>query len=395
MRKLEEIIALTIIALAILFGAAYIFVNVMGKSILIKQIEQATHKKTTIGYFNLSPTLKLEIKKLKVEGLAEIDSLFITPDILGFLSGKAIIDNLRLIRPEFTFNKTPPVVVNGGKTGGELILPAPKQTPPEQPKGFKPLPLGFKYIRIENGKINYIDQTISTNGIRIALENINCKISQLYFYLRPVATSFEIKGKIPWREGQVSGQLDIEGWFDYYKKSMQASLKIKDIDAIYLYPYYSMWVDLEKARIEKAKLNFSADVHGLNNNVNVECHLELTDLVRRPLEPGQSEEKASKITNKVIDIFREVDQGKVELNFNIKTRMDSPQFGLDAFRTAFEDKLGRGREKGFRAENTLVLPLKVLEGGVRGFTDLTRAMVDGIFAIGGELNKAAEGNLQR
>ena len=68
---------------------------------------------------------------------------------------------------------------------------------------------------------------------------------------------------------------------------MQAALKIKDIDAIYLYPYYSMWVDLEKARIEKAKLNFSADINGLNNNVNVECHLELTDMVRKPLEPGQ------------------------------------------------------------------------------------------------------------
>jgi len=394
MRTSEKVIALTIITLAVILGATCIFVNLMGKSIIIKQIENATHKKTTIGYFNLSPTLRLEIKNLKVEGLAKIDSLVISPDILGFFGGKITIDTLKFVRPEFTFTKTPPVVVNGGKTGAELILPVLKKAP-EQPKGFRLFPLGFKYIRIENGKINYIDQSVSTEGIRITLENINCKINQLYFYLRPVATSFEFKGRIPWREGQVNGQLEIEGWFDYFKKSMQASLKIKDIDAIYLYPYYSMWVNLEKARIEKAKLNFSADVNGLNNNINVACHLELTDLVRRPLEPGQSEEKASKITNKVIDIFKEVDQGKVELNFNIKTKMDSPQFGLDTFRTAFEDKLSKSREKGFRPENTLVLPLKMLEGGVRGFTDLTRAMVDGIFAIGGEIKKSTEGALQR
>jgi hypothetical protein len=398
MRKLEKIIALAILTLAVIFGTLYIFINLTGKAIITKQLEDVTDRKVTIGYFDLSPTLELEIRKLDIEGLAKVDVLYIAPDLFAFFTGKAIISSLKLVRPELTFTKAPPIVVNGEETSKDSILPVAEIPAPEAPvsdtaaKEFKPLPVGFKRIKIENGKLNYIDQSISPDSIKIALEEINFNVSNLYFFPSQAATNFELKGRIPWREGQVYGQFELEGWLNYLKKDIQAALKIRDIDAIYLYPYYSMWVDLEKARIEKARLNFSAHINGLNNNVNVECHLELTDLVRKPLEPGENEEKASRITNKIIDIFKEVDQGKVELNFNIKTKMDSPRFGLNTFQTAFEDKINKGRfAAGFKAENTLALPLKVLEGGVRGLTDLTRAMIDGIFAIGGEISQSNAG----
>ncbi|MDD5662525.1 MAG: DUF748 domain-containing protein [Candidatus Omnitrophica bacterium] len=397
MRKLEKIIALTILTLAVIFGTLYIFINLTGRAIIIKQIEDLTDRKATIGYFDLSPTLELEIRKLDIEGLAKIDALYISPDLFAFFTGKAIISSLKLVRPEFTFTKTPPIVVNEQETSKDTILPAAEVPASDgEAKEFKTLPFGFKRIKIENGKLNYIDQSISPDSIKIALEEISFNVTNLYFFPSQAATSFELKGRIPWREGQVYGQLELKGWINYLEKDMQAALKIRDIDAIYLYPYYSMWVDLEKARIEKARLNFSADINGLNNNVNVECRLELTDLVRKPLEPGQNEEKESRITNKIIDIFKEVDQGKVELNFSLKTKMDSPHFGLNTFQTAFEEKINKGRfAKGFKAENTLVLPLKVMEGGVRGLTDLTRAMIDGIFAIGGEISQSTEGAFKK
>jgi len=144
-------------------------------------------------------------------------------------------------------------------------------------------------------------------------------------------------------------------------------------------------VDLDKARIEKAKLNFSSEIHGLNNNVTLDCHLELSDMVRKPLEIGEQEEKASKITNIVLDRFKMMDNGKVELNFAIKTKMDSPQFGFDNFKLAFEEKIMKGRGPSrFKLYDTLILPVKVVEGGAKSFMDLSRAMIDGIFAIGNE-----------
>ncbi|MDD5568268.1 MAG: DUF748 domain-containing protein [Candidatus Omnitrophica bacterium] len=388
MNKIERTIGSVLISLAILFGLVYLFLLITGKAIIIQEIENLTHKKTTIGYFNLSPAFNLELRNLKVEGLAKIKSISISSNLFSFFTGRVIFNSVKIVSPEFTFIRTPAVVVREESKSKDVILPVPAAS-----KEVKLLPVGFRKIIIENGVVNYIDQTISANGIKIVLKDISCKVYSLFFYPRKIATAFELKGKIPWREGQDAGKLDIDGWINFFKKDMQMTLKIKDIDAIYLYPYYSAWVDLEKARIEKAKLNFTIDANGLNNNINADCHLELTDMVRKPLEPGQEEERASKLTNKVLDMFKTIDQGKVELKFSIKTKMDSPQFGFGSFKGAFEDKISKGiGALSPKPENALALPLKIMENGVRGFTDLSRAMIDGVFAIGGEIVNAGSGS---
>ncbi|MFH0855503.1 MAG: DUF748 domain-containing protein [Candidatus Omnitrophota bacterium] len=386
MNKIEKTIGLSIIGLAVTFGGIYLFLILMGRQIVAKEIEGLVHKKTTIGYLNISPALNLEIKDLQVQGLAKVKSISVSSNIFSFFTGRIVFDSVKIVSPEFTFSKDPAVVVGKDKTSKDVILPV-----LTQPKATKLLPVGFRRIVIENGVVNYIDQSISASGIKIVLKGISSQISNLYFYPCPIATNFELRGKIPWRQGQDAGQLDIEGWINFFKKDMQATLKIKDIDAIYLYPYYSAWVDLEKARIEKAKLNFTVDANGLNNDINAECRLELTDMVRKPLEPGQGEEKASRLTNKVLDMFKTIDQGKVELKFSIKTKMDSPQFGLGNFKGAFEKKISQGMGAlSPKPENALAMPIKIMENGVRSFTDLTRAMIDGVFAIGGEIVNAGK-----
>ena len=112
-------------------------------------------------------------------------------------------------------------------------------------------------------------------------------------------------------------------------------------------------------------------------------------MVRKALEIGESEAKASKITNAVLDRFKAQDNGNVRLNFAIKTKLDSPQFGFDNFKSAFEQKLMRGRGTSrFRLQDTVSLPVRTVESGVKSFTDLSRAMIDGIFAIGNEIRKS-------
>ena len=390
MRKIEKVIALIIIGLAIFFGAAYIFLNLMGKAIISRQLEGLTHKKTTIGYFGFTPGLHLEIRNLNIEDLLKVDAVSISPNLFGLLTGKIIFNSFKLDHPEFTFNKTPPP-----ENINQLVVEAAPPVP-SKPEVNVSIPLAFKSIKIKNGKINFIDQSITPNGVKIVIKDINSSVRNLYFYPRPVVTNFEFKGTIPWREGETQGKIDLEGWVNHFKKDMRATLKIKDIDGVYLYPYYSTWVDLGKARIEKAKLNFSSEISGLNNNVTIESRIELTDMVRKPLEPGESEEKASKITNKVLDMFKTIDQGKVEVNFTIKTKMDSPHFGFNNFKTAFEDKINQGRNaRAIKPENVLSFPVKVVESGVRSFTDLGRAVVDGVFAIGGEIASAGKGSTEK
>jgi len=156
----------------------------------------------------------------------------------------------------------------------------------------------------------------------------------------------------------VLGKVELSGWLDSFRKDIRATLKISGIDAVYLHPYYSYWLkDLDQARIEKARLNFTSEIQGLDNNVTANCHVELTDMVRKPLEIGESEEKASRIPMLSWIGFKNMDQGKVELNFVIKTKMDSPQFGFNNFKMAFEDKIAKGRSiGGFKLQDTLGFP---------------------------------------
>jgi hypothetical protein len=268
----------------------------------------------------------------------------------------------------------------------ELPLPAATEE-----KNKKRMRFIAKRIKISEGRIDFIDLTAGTGGIRIALKDINFNLRNLFAFPSSVITSFNLNAKIPWEKGRDEGVIEAEGWLNFAKKDMQATLNIKDIDGIYLYPYYSDWVDLEKARIQSAKLNFTSDIHGLSNNVTALCHLELTDIVRKPLEEGQSEEKASKVTAAVLDIFRTLNQGKVVLDFTIRTKMDRPEFSFTNIKMALEDKLHQGGTADtFEPQDVLLLPSKFWEEVVKYATKFSKVVIDSSFMVGNEIKKSVE-----
>jgi uncharacterized protein involved in outer membrane biogenesis len=327
--------------------------------------------------------LKLAIKDLEIHGLAKLQSVSISPSITGLLRGKLILNQLTLFHPEFFLSKVPSEITDTTVSTAVIVPPVAKIS--EAKKGIS-APFGIKRLNIKNGELTFIDQTVNSGSIKIIVKDINSTVKNLYFYPNPAIVDFKFKALIPWKDKEDQGKIELAGWLSILKKDIRANLKINDIDAVYLYPYYSYWVDLDKARIEKAKLNFSSEIHGLNNNITLDCHLELTDMVRKPLEIGEAEKKASRVTNVVLDRLKSIDNGKVELNFAIKTKMDSLQFGFDNFKMAFEDKVMRNRgATGFKLQDTLRLPVKMIEGGAKSFMDLSHAMIDGILAIGDEL----------
>ena len=383
---------MVIIALAIFFVTVYLYLAIMGQAILTKELESLTHRKVTIGYFSLTPDLKLEIKDLEIQGLVKLRSIAVSPSLTGLLKGKLILNQLTLIHPEFFLNKAPAEVTDT-KVSTVVIVPSVAQVP--ESRKSSPLPFGIKRFNIKEGEVTFVDQTVSSGSIKITVKDINSTVKNFFLYPNPAVTDFKLEAAIPWRDNEAQGRVELGGWLNSFKKDIRATLKISDIDAVYLYPYYSYWVNLDKARIEKARLNFSSEIHGLNNNVTLDCHIELLDMVRKPLEIGESEEKASRITNVVLDRFKAMDNGKVELNFAIKTKMDSPQFGFDNFQRAFEDKIMRGRSPtSFKLQDTIRFPVKMIEGGAKSFMDLSRAMIDGIFAIGDELKNSTGEMLQ-
>ncbi len=371
-----KILIILIAVFVATFAIIYTYFTLLGKSIAISQLENATKRKVAISSFDIVPPLNIKLRNLNIEGLIKADSVSISPSIIGLLLGNAALNEVSILRPEFTYERVSP-------TAG------PQPAPVAEPKKKQPFCLIIKNLNIKDGRINFIDHTVGPEGIQIMIKDLNFKLTNIYTLPRSLITNFELKAKIPWQQGKDEGKIQAEGWLNFFKKDMQAAVKIEDIDGIYLYPYYSNWVDLEKARIEKAKLNFTSDINGLNNNVTAQCRLELTDIVRKPRAPEEGAEKAERITDAVLDILKALNQGKIVLDFTIRTKMDRPEFGFSNIKMAFEEKLAQGKKaNGFKAEDVLKLPGNLLQGTVKSATDLTKAVIDGAFSVGKELKEA-------
>ena len=386
-----RIISGIIIAFALFYSAVYAFVSFKAGDIVKKELEKLTGKKVTIGYFLVSMPLDVEIKNLNIEGMAKVDNVYIYPSLMHFLIGRLAFNTVKFVRPEFTFEK------KAAQGATQASTPAKNLKEQPSPRKRNNSRLMIKRIKVIGGKVNFIDHTAGKEGIIIYATDINFNLKNLFnIFTFSSITTFDLTGKIPWQKGKEEGKITADGWLNLIKNDMQATLKITDIDGVYLYPYYSQWVDLEKARIESAKLNFTSDINALNNNLSAQCHLELTDIVRSPRPPDQPEQKAERITNVILGVFKELDEGKVVLDFTLKTKMDKPQLGFGEIKTAVENKIAKVREaSGIKPEGIFLLPIKLMEGLIKGAADISKAAIDGTFAVGGELTNAITSSFKK
>jgi hypothetical protein len=357
-----------------------------GKGMIIDNLQKITGKKARIGYINLLPLLKLRIDDLDIEGIAKIKEITVSPSLIYLFAGKIALNKVLILEPQITYVRKAAVEGQGEVFFGALS----RNKDVKIRQG-----LVIKRLKIKNARINFTDYVSSEQGLEIMIRDVNFYLNNAYVFPASVITNFKLEGNIPWKEGEAEGKIEAEGWVDFNKKNMQAKLNISDIDGVYLYPYYSDWVDLDKARIEKATLNFTSDIQGLNNDITAQCHLELANMVRRALSDGEQSEKAARITDAVLDIFKALNQGNIVLDFTIKTKMDKPEFGFSNIKTAFEDKLNRSRGGSVKAEDVLMIPSRVLEGTVKSATNVTKSVIDGTFAIGNEIRKAVEGSFRK
>jgi hypothetical protein len=381
------IIILAIIGLLILL-AGYIFWATSGKDVVIRQIEDLTQGKATLGEFKIIPPFNnLIIKGLKIDGKGEADAVYISSGIIGFLTANIVLDEVRIIRPEFTYERFVPLEPPAPAPAGQAV---PKAKPKPAARALRMI---SKRISIKDGKLVFIDHTAGKDGITITVTDIELNARTMYIFPRSLVAKVDLKGSIPWQTGCEQGKIRLEGWIDFFKRDMQANLNIQDIDGIYLYPYYAQYVDLSKSNIEKAKLKFTGNIQGLKNNLTADCHLELSDLVFKPKPPQEPKEKEEKLAAVVLDIFKDINQGKIVLDFTIRTKMDNPVFGFSNIKTAVESKVTEHIEsRRPKIKNIVTLPITVptdmMMGTVKGLTDVSVSAIRGTVSVLKELKDA-------
>lgn len=392
-----------------IFISLHIIVNIKGKDILTAKLEGAFKKKVTIASVTTSFPLDLHIKGLEVENLFKIDELVAGGGVLDIFRRSFRLSSLKIIKPEVYIERAAPgkpiakvePAPQVNYTQNKLSSAAAGQLSPNplmlaQRKLLSPK-FSVGRFAVSRGTLNFIDKSAGDKELKVRIQDVYLKIDNLNFKGSGFQiTSFEFRGKVPWREGQKEGKIEIEGWIDFAKKDMKAAVNISDIDGVYLYPYYSQWVDLEKARIESAKLNFTSNITGLNNNLTAECHLELTDIVRKPRAPEELSQKEERITNTIIDTFKAVDQGKIILDFTYRTKMNRPEFGFGVISMAFQNKLNNGlKDKRLGVDAVVKIPVHLVEGTVKGAADISKAAIAGTSGIAIEVKKALQAAFTR
>ncbi len=387
-KKLFTIIAIIVIV----FSLIYALFLLAARFIITHQIEKATGLKTIISKLDILPG-GIEVKGFEITGLIRAKRVYVSPSIPSLLFGKLAFNKIVIVGPEITYQRNPAPVAPVKNTPVEAVGSQPI-APAEAPA--KPFPVTIMKLKIYSGRLNFIDTTAASGRISVLVKDINFYITNVFTAGKRMISNFGLKGNISWDTGEPDGTLQLQGWVDLYKKDMLATLKIENIDAIVFYPYYSTWVDLEKARIQKAKLNFNAEIQGVNNDATVNCHLELADMVRSVRSLEEPQQKAERITDAVLDMFKSMDNGKVVLDFILHTKIDRPEFGFDNFKAAFESKLMQARTSaGMRPQDMLSLPGRWVRSGIKTGTDLSNALIDGVFDLSNGIKKFFEDRMDR
>jgi len=402
MKLFIQILVISSIILALLFvSATYLFVFMDGKTIFTKHLETLTKRKVNVGSFKVMPPLRVEIRDLDIEGIFKAEFISVIPSVMAFLNGNIGFNDITITRPELTYEKFLPkaaVAADNALSNSAPLVKANNVIKQSAGQDKIKLRFIFKRVTINDGKINFYDQTVGKEGIKLLVKNVSVKLSDFFLLPRKAVGNFGISGVVPWKLGQdeETGTFNFEGWIDLYKKDMRAKLEIKGIDGLYLYPYYSQWVDLTNSDIEEAKLNFVSNINGLDNDISAECHLELTDIKFKPLAQGQEPGSGQRYAKAVLNFFKAGDDGRIVLDFKVPTKMDNPRFGLWMVRDAVEDKFtSTQKNKTPIVGNVILFPIKLLEGAVRATTDLSKATIDGTFAIGKEIKDGFKGSFKK
>ena len=393
MKDSKKLFPIIVIAVVI-FSLIYVSILLAAKTIIASKIQKATGLKTTISSLIILPPLNIEVRGFEIAGLIKAKRIYLAPSMRSFLFGKIAFNKIMIGGPEVTYQRDSvaepvndlraPIVENKIQP----VAPVTRQN--------MSLPVIIKSLKVYSGRLNFIDTTAASGKISVTVKDINFYITNLSTARVKGVSNFNLNGNLSWNTGEPDGKISLRGWVDLYKKDMLATLKIEDIDAIVFYPYYSTWVDLGKARIDKAKLSFNSDIKGQNNEVTANCHLELIDMVRKVRSPEEPQLKAEKVTDVVLDMLKSMDNGKVVLDFVLHTKMDQPEFGFANIKSAFEGKLAQARTSaGMRPQDVLLWPGHWLKSAIKSGTDLSNAFVDGVFGLGDNIKKFFENNLDK
>ncbi|MCM8801294.1 MAG: DUF748 domain-containing protein [Candidatus Omnitrophica bacterium] len=317
MRRIIKITSWIVIFISLLYLILNIGLVFLGKKIIVRQIEKNIKNKVTLEGLNLSLPFSLNLSNLKIHDLISIDYLFLRPSILGFLAGKIILNELKIIKPVLNIEMD-----EEGRFNPVVLKDNPK-----------PKMLLLVSLKIKDGRLIFMDKRIKPRGYRMILDNINIDIFKVSFPPVSLLTRFNLSSSLLDNSNNLKGSILAFGWIDLGHKDMEGRVELKDFELIYLQPYYQRY-NLINKKIVSGRVNLISDLKAVNNDLIAKCHFEVSDLSYEREENQDKQTTKIDIINDTLKIFSNKEK-KIALDFTINTKLDKPRIELKDLKKVF------------------------------------------------------------
>jgi len=364
-----------ILCIVLVLIAGYTFAQFKLRAVLTRELSKNLKRQVYIGKVGLELPLHAYIKNFIIfeplqagkplNKFVQVDKVQVSPSILPFFRGKVLLRAVYLVRPVINIAK-----LDAGRFNfSDMAAQAAPKTGESEIK--KQAPVLLLKLRIKDGQINFVDQTIPECAIRLNLKDINFYITKLAFPIARILTRYDLKAKLQEDGLTDMASISSSGWLDFSKKDMQAEFSLNNLGLGYLQPYYKKAVS---GKIESGLLNFHSNLVSQSNDLTAKCKLEVENL---KISSGGTSGSAifGVTTDSLIETLKD-SRDKLSLDFELKTKFDQPRID---FAQLGNSVLGKSLEKAVLKTPRFILNI----GEKTGEKDVT----DALKSLGKELKK--------
>ncbi|MFA6357628.1 MAG: DUF748 domain-containing protein [Candidatus Omnitrophota bacterium] len=307
MKKKFKILILVGIILLAIFITANILLGVFAPRIIENQIQQNLKLKSSLGKISLSLPFTVTLEKLEVGNFASIKKISFSPNLIALIFGKIVIHGLDVVEPVISLELS---------ADGMLSLPV-------LPQSGKPPAVYLTSLKVENGKIIFIDRKITVDGFKLVLDKLNVRVAKVSLPITSLATNFSLSAELVNSHSFPFGNILFSGWLDYLARDLDAKLEVNDLDIANFALYYGNFISNKK--LSSGLLNLSSAFKASNNNLQITTEFNLSKLVYIKTDEEQLDLNLAK---DALDLFTD-SEGNLRLEFKIDTLLDNPALSPD------------------------------------------------------------------
>ncbi|MBU1726810.1 MAG: DUF748 domain-containing protein [Candidatus Omnitrophica bacterium] len=306
----KKILITVLIIVVVIFLSLSLLVALFGKKLVESQIEKNLGMKATIGGISLGLPLRLSVSKLEIGDLLKAERISVSPNLLGFLAGKVVLDGLTIVEPVINIEQS---------AGGKLNFTLPQQ------KG-KPPEVYLTGLNVKNGKATFVDKKVLPQGFAVALDTINIDISKVMIPPTSLNAKFNMSARLIDPVSKKLGDIAFKGFIDFCPKDMDAVFQLRDFNVVYFAPYYGDFISTRK--LLSGKLDIASNLKAKNDDLDVATNFRLYGLTYVSQETSVEGELPSlDLAKNALDLFTDK-QGNLALEFNFKTKLTSPSISV-------------------------------------------------------------------